>query len=64
MTSLYAISDGKQCPAVRRALGNENLIEGCVEADPSRLVLDAMNVFLGSVSPSAVTVRNVHFLSY
>ncbi|WP_282159415.1 nuclease [Shimia thalassica] len=42
MTSLYAISDGKLRPAVRRALSNEKLIEDWVEADPSLLGLDAM----------------------
>ena len=42
MTSLYAISDGKLRPAVRRALSNEKLIEDWVEADPSLLGLEAM----------------------
>ena len=42
MTSLYAISDGKLRPAMRRALSNEKLIEDWVEADPSLLGLDAM----------------------
>ncbi|MCZ4267449.1 nuclease [Rhodobacteraceae bacterium G21628-S1] len=42
MTSLYAISDGKLRPAVRRSLSNEKLIEDWVEADPSLLGLDAM----------------------
>ena len=37
MTSLYAISDGKLRPAVRRALSNEKLIEDWVEADPEPL---------------------------
>lgn len=44
MTSLYAITDGKLRPAVRRALSNEKLIEDWVEANPGLLGLDAMIV--------------------
>lgn len=42
MTSLYVIADGKLCPAVRRALSKESMIEDWVAADPALLGLDAL----------------------